>query len=389
MGERVTFADLLKKAEEKKKTAATPKLEIISAASEKIFTPTSPTVPTPPTTGTVDTDASHATARTVVTAPTPPTPHNNKKNLPTAPERDFARVANSIVRDALPQGLFVGKSKQLYDFLYLQTRGAIQPKRSIRITKSNLMRGSATGSERTLLKNLNHLKSVGLLKVKEFEGQHGGNEYEVFLPEETHPTLPTSPTPQQTRHSQYAQQKVGVVPPVGSDVSGVGQTQENKELSDGLKLNTKTINKDDERTAAFSEVIEKFDAVSRKLTGKGISKRDAEKWNDFADLIVLELEIAAKRTDAISSVPAFLTEVLRRKFFAQRQQTSTKSSKTKPDTVGKSDFESYEIKPLDNKGREDALSHLSEFAGDDFLEDFKKWYTSEDWNWMIKELEKK
>ncbi len=385
MGERVTFADLLKKAEEKKKTEAKPKLEIVSATTEKIIANTPPTPPTSPTPDTLATDPTHTTPHT---SRIPVTVPNSKKSLPTAPERDFARVANSIVRDALPQGLFIGKSKQLYDFLYLQTRGAIQPKRSIRITKSNLMRGSATGSERTLLKNLNHLKSVGLLKVKEFEGQHGGNEYEVLLPEESHAT---PPTPQQTRQSQYAQQKVGTLPPVISEVGGVGQTLEDKEVSEALKLNTKTINKDDDRAAAFSEAIEKFDVVSRKLTGRGISKRDAEKWTDFADLIVLELEIAAKRTNAISSVPAFLTEVLRRQFFAQRQQQKppAKSSKTKPDTVGKAETESYEIKPLDEQGREEALAQLREFAGDDFLQDFKKWYTEEDWQWLMNELEKK
>jgi hypothetical protein len=284
MGERVTFADLLKKAEEKKKTEAKSQFEIVSANPEKTVAPTPPTSYTDPT---------HPTVHTAGTAGTSLTSLNNNKNLPAAPERDFARVANSIVRDALPQGLFIGKSKQLYDFLYLQTRGAIQPKRSIRITKSNLMRGSATGSERTLLKNLSHLKSVGLLKVKEFEGQHKGNEYEVFLPEECAPTPPTPPMSQQ---SQYARQKVGSLPPVRSEVSGVGQIQENKELSETLKLNTKTINKDDDEAVAFSEVIEKFDAVSRKLTGRGVSKRDAQKWSDFADLIVLELEIAAKHT---------------------------------------------------------------------------------------------
>jgi hypothetical protein len=31
---------------------------------------------------------------------------------------------------------------------------------------------------------------------------------------------------------------------------------------------------------------------------------------------------------------------------------------------------------------------LQEFANDDFLEDFRKWYTTEDWNWLIKNLEK-
>ncbi len=385
MGERVTFADLLKKAEEKKKAKFEPKLEIVQATGDEIIEPAPPTVATPSTLKNVPTLPTNATHTTHSTGRTPPTTHKNSKNLPTAPERDFARVANSIVRDALPQGLFIGKSKQIYDFLYLQTRGAIQPKRSVRVTKSNLMRGSAIGSERTLLKNLNHLKSVGLLKVTEFDGQHGGNGYEVFLPEESRRT---PPTPHQTH---YAQQKVESLPPLESDVSGVAQILENKELRETFIHKKDFTKNDDDTTSAFSEAIEKFDAVSHKLTGKGISKRDAEKWSDFADLIILELEIAAKKTTGISSVPAFLTEVLRRQFFAQRQQRkhSLKSSKTKPDTVGKADPESYEVKPLDEKGKVAALDQLREFASDDFLDDFKKWYTPEDWEWLKEQLKEK
>ncbi len=35
---------------------------------------------------------------------------------PISPERDFTKVANSIVRQ-IPNGVFVGKSKQMYDYL--------------------------------------------------------------------------------------------------------------------------------------------------------------------------------------------------------------------------------------------------------------------------------
>jgi hypothetical protein len=56
------------------------------------------------------------------------------------------------VREAVAGGHFTGKSKQLYDFLYHRTRGAVVPVRSVRITKPKLMAGSSIGSERTLLK---------------------------------------------------------------------------------------------------------------------------------------------------------------------------------------------------------------------------------------------
>jgi hypothetical protein len=109
-----------------------------------------------------------------------------------APEKDFTRVANSIVREAVPDGLFIGKSKQIYDYLYSITRGAVQPVRSVRVTKADLMRNADIGAERTLRKNLAHLQSLGLIKISEIIGQRYGNEYETFLPEEIASELPQS-----------------------------------------------------------------------------------------------------------------------------------------------------------------------------------------------------
>ena len=57
------------------------------------------------------------------------------------------------------------------------------------------------------------------------------------------------------------------------------------------------------------------------------------------------------------------------------------------DVVGKFESGNYEIKPLDEAGREAALSELREFADEDFLADFKKWYVADDWNWLIEKLE--
>jgi hypothetical protein len=108
------------------------------------------------------------------------------------------------VREALSSGMFIGKSKQIYDYLYSLTRGAIKPVRTIRITKSNLMLGSNVGSERTLLKNFSSSKEYRVDKITEFEGQHLGNQYEVILPEEKSPHSP---------HPPYSPQKVGTLPP--------------------------------------------------------------------------------------------------------------------------------------------------------------------------------
>lgn len=386
MSTRVSFADLLKKGAEKDKQKVNEKTKSLTS-EEQAQQSTPPTPLTQPTTGTLD---------------TPPTPPTKKHILPVSPERDYAKVANSIVREAVAQGSFIGKSKQIYDFLYLQTRGAIQPKRSVRITKANLMRKSDIGSERTLLKNLSHLKSIGLLKITEFDGQHEGNEYEVFLPEEVQPTPLTPPTPQQSR---YSLQKVGTLPTVESVVSGVGQTFENKDTYDDAKTFFKDNRSDDERS--LTKFAEKLDKASRKLTGKGISPNDAEKWGKLAELLILELEIAARNTKSISSVPAFLTEVLRRRLILnQEEKSKPRSNKTgqkKPKwvDVGKNydDVESsynpitgeYDIKPLDEAGKTKALELVIEAnseGGNDFLEDLKKWYLPEDWEWLLRNIGK-
>lgn len=381
MSTRVSFADLLKKGAEKdqQKIAEKPKLAIVETIINQ------PTLPTLPTEVTLPTSA------TLRTLPTPPI----QEKRPVSPEKDFAKVANSIVREAVAQGLFIGKSKQIYDFLYLQTRGAIQPKRGFRITKANLMRASDIGSERTLLKNLSHLKSVGLIKITEFDGQHGGNKYEVFLPEEVHPTPPTPLTTPQLPHPP---QKVGTLPPVESEVGGVGQIEENHATYSSAKTSFKDFKESDDEFALAS-FIAPLESVSRKLTNKGLSKTDKEKWGKLGELLAMELEIAAARTKSISNIPAFLTEHLRRRLIgklATPKSISKKSTTGKSNIAGKSSraaelIEEYQAEPLSEQGRETVLKTMREYLGkgqNEFIMSFQDTYTKKDWDWLMKELEK-
>ena len=299
------------------------------------------------------------------------------KSQPIAPEKDFARIPNSIKR-AVEAGHFPNSSLAIYLYLYSLTRGAIKPKRSIRVNKTKLLSGANLRAEKALLKNLAHLKNLGFVKITIFNGDHLGNEYEVFVPEEIEGDLPTYLP---TKQPAYLITGDTPVPTVQRSVGRLVETTENQATYDVPKTSFKdNVKSDDE---AFAPFIEKFQKACEQLTGKQLSKRDSDKLSDLADLLILELKTAARRTDSISSVPAFLTEVLRRQFFAARQQQSvSKSSKLKKDTVGKPEADSYEIKPLDEQGREEALAQLREFTNDDFLEDFKKWYTTEDWEWL-------
>ncbi len=310
------------------------------------------------------------------------------KKVETSPTRNFTKTSNSIVKTAIPEKYFRGQSKHTYDVLYLRTRGAVSPVRQIQLSKFELVK--LTGlAEKTVQLHIRYLRDAGLITVHPQMGSRSGWIYEVFVPEEIdgmdkygQDRISIDKTNQDKTKQNLSSQTM-------QNLSILDHTNplENKELNLSVKtlLNTNTI--DDE---AFASFIEKFQAVSQKLTGRKLSKKDAEKLSDFADLLILELEIAASRTDSISSIPAFLTEVLRRQFFAIRQQQSNlaKVSKLKVriDKIGKSDTETYEIKPLDEKGREAALFQLQEFAEDDFLDDFKKWYIEADWQWLTQNL---
>lgn len=255
---------------------------------------------------------------------TPPTPRRTRTppTPPTtiAPERDYAKVANSIVRDAVAGGYFIGKSKQLYDFLYSRTRGAITPVRNIRITKPKLMSGSGIGSERTLLKNINHLKSIGLIEVNITDGGHGGNEYTVHLPEEIDlpPTPPTPPTPRTAVDVPHALQKVGYVPPVESGVRGVGLKPEDATTSRDAKTSFKTIEIDDD-DEAFASSARAMKKLIEAVTGREATASECSKMVEVIEVLTLEAKIAAART-AVSSAGPFLAEHLRRRLFKKNKQ---------------------------------------------------------------------
>ena len=241
-------------------------------------------------------------------------------------------------------------------------------------------------SDVTLFKHLKHLQQLGLIKIEFQMGAHDGSIYEVFIPEEIEPI---QSNPIQSNVIQC--KKVGPLPSKKVGLDWMGNPIENKDTYEFPKTSLKTNTNDDDsaRTSALSVLIEKFDAASKKLTGKGISKREVKEWANLGDLLVLELEIAAKRTENISSIPAFLTEVLRRKLLNGGSSPTSKSQKAKVDDVGKPDATGeYKRKPLDAKGREAALFELQDFADDSFIEDFKKWYVKDDWDWLINEIEK-
>jgi hypothetical protein len=247
------------------------------------------------------------TTATPLTPLTPPTPLTSPAPPAVAPSRDFAKVANSIVREAVPSGAFSGKSKQLYDYLYAKTRGAVVPKRSVRMTKTAIMKGSHIGSERTMYKNLRRLESAGLVQVRSIAGEQDGSEYTILLPEEVAPLTPLT----DATHTSHSSQKVVTPLTAESGVSGVSLNTEESTVSGDLKTSfkTKEENFDDDAARRLSEV---FLQAEKELTGK--NSANGFQWGELAEILVTELKIAAGRT-TVSNVPAFLAEHLRRRLW--------------------------------------------------------------------------
>ena len=241
-----------------------------------------------------------------------------------APTRDFMKVANSIGREAVPAGMFKGKGKQIYDYLYSKTRGAITPTLAVQVSRREIMKGAHVGSDKTLRENLLHLRSKGLINWddQEHRGEHSGNLYTVYLPEEA--------TTMATQGTQGTEGNVGQflpsVPRVETTQGTQGLPVDNADSSSSPKTSFKTNTIDDDERTALSDLNNIFTDAALKLTGRRPQANEREKWAELARVIVAELNEAAARAGSVSSVPAFLSEHLRRKF-AQRATERKRAGK--------------------------------------------------------------
>ncbi len=324
----------------------------------------------------------------------PVPPPTNYKETSISPTRDFTKFANSIVRDAIPNGLFKGTSKSTYDALYQRTRGAIVPVRKIKAVQSDLLSWTNV-SHNTLRTHLKHLQFVGLITIHYKLGDNMGQEYEVFLPEEIEFE---DSTPYHLLPPPSTTQKL-VPPSTQKLVGGGGGFMPVNVKQDAFpKTSLKTIENNDDET--FVEMQKVLSKMSEKISGKNPAKNQKENWRELAELLAMELEIAAARTKSISNVPAFLTEHLRRRLLSTSTLAKPPESKSK---VSKSlqvsqannfedkDVEVYQAEPLSKQGREAVIKTMREYLDKgqgEFILSFQNTYTTEDWDWLLKELEK-
>jgi hypothetical protein len=238
-------------------------------------------------------------------------------NQEAAPTRDFTRAANSIVRDAIPAGVFTGKGKHLYDYLYSQTRGAIAPVRSARIPTEKVMAGAGM-TRNTFRFHLERLCNSGLIEVEQRPGEHGGNIYTVLLPEEAGLKRGDRGHRGESGYPANTGENLPLVEGSTSDPSNPGLSSLESEGYRGAKTlyNTKDLNTDDEVFARFAASMKK---AAKEITGKELSENEAIRWEELAEVLITELKIAAGRT-TVSSVPAFLAEHLRRRLWKKEKR---------------------------------------------------------------------
>src|SRR5215213_5496008 len=245
----------------------------------------------------------------------------NKPNQGVAPDRDFQRVPNSITRRAMPEGSFRGKSKQVWDYLWSVSRGAIVPSRTVRRSRREIKANSGLGSMVTVDAALEHLQNVGLIAISPSVGSLIGNEYEVFTPEEAY-TRYTS-----TSSTTSLTQNLVHLDVLDSSISSITQVAENTGTYPAPKtfFNTNTEKFDDEAFACFAQVMQE---AAREVTGNPLNSNVKAKLEELAELLVTELKIAAARTSNVSSVPAFLTEHLRRRLWKMDKRQVSEEGKS-------------------------------------------------------------
>src|SRR5215213_7267763 len=173
---------------------------------------------------------------------------------PIAPERNFNKRANSLEHSALPSGLFPGASKKIYDALYVRTRGAVVPARTVQARHRELLAWSGVKDVKTIKTHLNKLRELGLVSWITLKGEHEGSLYEVSLPEEVSPIQAQSkpnPSPDLKTDLDLAQ-KMGW--------AGLPNLVDSKELNASDKTSFKTStesNDDDEAFAEFNAALKK------------------------------------------------------------------------------------------------------------------------------------
>lgn len=232
-----------------------------------------------------------------------------------APQRDFNKRANSIERDALPQGMFPGSSKKLWDAVYFRTRGAIQPTMEVQATKRDLMAWSGIKNIKTIEAHIRYFLTAKLMTRSGENGDAGGYRYGIVMLEEIPIPSPTIPNQHgDTPSPPISNQKTVMGGDQKTVMVGEGKTIDYKGTYVEPKTLFKTNTERDDDDAALAGLTAVLKQAAKEITGKDISIAERDRWREVGEILVAELKIAAART-TVSSAPSFLAEHLRRRLW--------------------------------------------------------------------------
>ena len=317
------------------------------------------------------------------TSKSSPTESHSKTNTPNktevSPIRDYQKIPNSITREAVPAGMFRGKSKLVYDMLWSKSRGKINPSRTVKISRREIKKETAIGSMVTVDAALNHLQSIGLIQVVRNVGSLTGNQYEIFAPDELTSSTSRASTSSPTQNLDNLD-----IPESGN--TRRTQTEEKEDSYNDAKTFFKDfLNLDDD----LKEILIMLTDASKRATGKGLTKKDAEALRDLFEIVITETDIARTRTKSVSVYLKFAVENLRRRLYAEKSKGKSKKL-FEPGKTEIIETVPEAVEPLDENIKQTVLESLRQMVkqyGRESVEVFKINYTPEDWYWLMTEID--
>jgi hypothetical protein len=138
-----------------------------------------------------------------------------------------------------------------------------------------------------------------------------------------------------TGDKSYRGTGVEITGVTGVEIAGVYNKYRNNIGGDGKSAagssSNSTAGTDDE---AYAPLLSRLRQAVKDVTGRESTQAETERWGELADLLVTELKIAAGRTGSVSSVPAFLTEHLRRRLWKKDRHQVEEEGKSSATAQG-------------------------------------------------------
>jgi hypothetical protein len=232
------------------------------------------------------------------------------------------------------------------------------------------MAAAGIGSRVTFDSNVAHLCLVGLIEVRTIAGEHDGNEYTVYLPEEQNITMPSQTSQTSATSLTSHAHKVDRLVSLESSQTSQGSTLDDSITYEHPHTFLKTHDDDDEtHTLLYEFLIPILDTAREILAGPiPTSEQERERWRECASILKEELRTAADRAGNISSVPAFFATHLRRRFAKNRQalgqqpQDQTPLTETKKASPVILEVQQSKSQPKVTQGSKFSLEQCRQYA---------------------------